>query len=72
MFNSLRIRSFVGKQASRQTEAFVYSKNRIFRKKSGFSENFMSENLWNLAYDGSVCGRITTVLPQMPAISDQC
>jgi len=31
-----------------ENKNFRVFKNRIFPKKSGFSENFMPENLWNL------------------------
>jgi len=33
----------VNAQLSRQTKFFMYSKNRIFFEKSGFSENFMQK-----------------------------
>jgi len=35
-----------------QPKVFRYKKNRIFPKKSGFSENFTPENLWSLTYPG--------------------
>ncbi len=41
---------------SRQTKVFVYSEKPDFSEKSGFSENFMPENLWHLTYDAPKSG----------------
>jgi len=46
----IRIQFFSGGNISRQTKIFVYSKNRIFSEKSGFSENFMPENFRSADY----------------------
>jgi len=46
----IRIQFFSGVNISRQTKIFVYSKNRIFSEKSGFSENFMPENFRSADY----------------------